>query len=257
MRVLIFGCGPAGLMAAHAAVIHAHEVIIVSKNRKSHMRGAQYLHAPIPFATRSGPFPVTYSLKGTASDYRLKVYGESFRGTVSPEDLTESHDAYDIRQTYDFLWESYNTAIQDDDLSSDPDKIDKVMEWAKPNLCISTIPAPLLCRRIHHGFTKQEIWSNDMDIAQLPENTVVCNGEVAPAWYRAARIQGHTTVEWPENSKPPIPVTSVTKPISNTCDCYPEIVRMGRYGRWEKGVLSHSAFDESVDIFEGMEVVTK
>ena len=55
------------------------------------------------------------------------------------------------------------------------------------------------------------------------------------------------TVEWPHRSKPPLPgVAEVVKPIYSTCTCYTNtkyrFVKVGRYGVWSKGVLSHQAY---------------
>lgn len=252
MKVLIFGCGPAGLMAAHAAAILGNDVIILSKARKSHMRGAQYLHAPIPGATSGDPFGITYSLRGSADAYREKIYGPRYRGPVSPEDLSEGHAAWDIRQTYDWLWETYGRFVKNTDLGA-PGRISQALLWSMPDVTISTVPAPILCDDDAHQFRQEEIWSNDLDVQEVPENTVICNGEKAPAWYRASRIQGYTTVEWPNWSRPPMEIHNVVKPLTTNCICLPNIHRMGRYGRWTKGVLSHSAFDETVELLRGPE----
>lgn len=237
-------------MAAHAAAIHDDDVIIVSKARKSYMRGAQYLHRPIPLSPGEPPEPfrVRYLLRGSADAYRAKVYGPDYRGPVSPEDLTEDHEAWDIRETYDALWDSYGKFVIDEDLSR-AGKIHALAAWARPDFYISTVPAPLLCEQPHVcAFRSEDIWSNDMEVMAMSDNSVICNGEKAPAWYRSSKIQGHTTVEWPHWSRPPISVTNVVKPLSTTCECNPDIERMGRYGEWKKGVLSHSAFYNTVDL---------
>jgi hypothetical protein len=75
--------------------------------------------------------------------------------------------------------------------------------------------------------------------------TVQCNSNDAPRWYRAANVYGYSTVEWPAGPKPPWPgVVSVTKPLSTNCDCWvgKRFHRVGRFGRWTKGVLVHEAF---------------
>lgn len=239
-------------MAVHAASMLGADVLCVSKARKSYMHGAQYLHAPIPLAT--GPeeiFPIAYELRGSVNAYREKVYGKDYAGTVSPEDLAESHPGWDIRKTYDWLWETYGNFVFDDPDLSEVGRIPKVLSWANADFVISTVPASVLCKNKLHRFDSRMIWSNaeNDQMWDVPENTVICNGEDSPAWYRAANIQGHMTVEWPDNRKPPIPgLFHVPKPISTTCTCYPNIVRMGRYGRWQKGVLSHEAFFETSEL---------
>jgi len=54
MRIAVLGCGPAGLMSAHAAMVATEseaDLAIFSTKRKSPLYGAQYLHQPIPFVS--------------------------------------------------------------------------------------------------------------------------------------------------------------------------------------------------------------
>src|SRR3546814_7896241 len=64
VKVLILGCGPAGLIAAHAAKRMDADFIVMSKARKSFMNGAQYLHAPIPGVSLAEPFLINYQISG-------------------------------------------------------------------------------------------------------------------------------------------------------------------------------------------------
>lgn len=214
--------------------------MILSKPRKSYMKGAQYLHRPIPGTKPGEPFEVTYTLQGSALGYRLKVYGPKWDGTVSPEDLTESHSGWDIRTAYDQLWDKFGSFVTQ--WEATPSGLMLSIDRVKPDLVISTIPAQLLCHK-EHTFRATRIWSGNQSVASLPDNTVVCNGEEVPRWYRAAKIQGWDTVEWPDGPKPPItPLWEVLKPLENNCDCFPKVVRSGRYGLWRKGVLSHESY---------------
>lgn len=248
MNVLVLGCGPAGLMAAHAAALGGHDVVIASKKRKSHLYGAQYLHAPIPGMTKLPPVQVTYELWGTAQDYRRKVYGSQHRGSVSPEDLAETHLAWDIRQTYDALWDTYGSYVVNVDLTDEEHTLNEVVDSWEPYVTLSTIPATLLCSR-GHTFHSQVVWAvgDAPDAGQLcpvrqagPQH-IICNGSREPAWYRNANVFDYTTVEYAV--RPPLEgVAEVVKPLETNCDCYPGIIRLGRYGRWQKGILSHTAF---------------
>lgn len=253
--VAVLGCGPAGLMAVHAAAVSGVETIhCYSKPRKSEMFGAQYLHAPIPGATTSAPVTVSYELMGTADQYRAKVYGEDWMGDVSPEEFTDPHDAWDIRTTYDELWKMYSPYLLALNLPHDW----SALEGQLPNydLVVSTIPAPIMCRRKEiHTFHARKIWA----LGDAPErgvqvpygvakNTVVCNGLPNPSWYRVSNLFGYSTAEWAHKTKPPISgVGEVSKPLYNNCDCLPDVMRAGRFGKWEKGVLTHHAFQEVMD----------
>lgn len=235
------------MIAAHAAVGQGADVAILSKKRKSHMNGAQYLHRPIPAVPVTlEPFRIEYLLQGSPAGYRMKVYGPQWDGTVSPEDMTQSHSAWPIRDTYDWMWDRYAWCVKD--WEATPATLKRAMETNKPDLVISSVPANLLCHK-GHTFRSAKIYSTDTAVQSLPaDNTVICNGEKIPRWYRISSIQGHQNTEWPDGSKPPItPMWEVLKPTDNNCDCFPEVIRTGRYGRWTKGVLSHETYDQVVD----------
>lgn len=249
LNVLILGCGPAGLIAAHAASGHKEvdNVRILSKPRKSHMLGAQYLHEPIP-GVPSEQFEINYKLLGEVAIYREKVYGRQWDGIVSPEDFIGKHPAWDIREAYDWLWATYGEYVAQYDVT--PMALRQTLGAIDPHITISTVPGPLLCAEGHH-FAASNIWSSDMAIQHTPADTVVCNGDWDYGWYRASTIRGHSNTEWPDQRKPPItPLWGVTKPLKNNCDCFPNVRRMGRYGKWEKGVLSHNAYAETLAVIE-------
>lgn len=230
-------------MAAHAASITNNEVVILSKNRKSYMRGAQYLHMPIPMASQN-PFVVHYGLKGTAEEYRNKVYGPDPRIKVSPESLVGEHFAWDIREAYDWLWETYGRYILHRDIN--PATVEQQIEEMGADLVISSIPAPQLCLNPDHSFQAEQVWVTEMYRGEGPmDNIVTCSGDPDDPWYRTSKIHGWTNTEYPQSAKPPFAsdkVHEVIKPIKHNCDCLPDVRRVGRYGTWTKGVLSHSAF---------------
>jgi threonine dehydrogenase-like Zn-dependent dehydrogenase len=202
LKVIVLGCGPAGLFAAHAAVRAGHEVAIFSKKRKSHMYGAQYLHAPIPDLTDDSPsFQVEYRLLGTVADYATKVYGEEPPDFVSPEKLLGRHKAWDIRRAYDRAWSMYEGRIVDWEV-----KAHDLMDWSISNLdvLISTIPLPLICQQQgKHFFKTRKAWAigdapdRDQFAPALAEyNTVLCNGSNEGSWYRASIPSRQWKASW-------------------------------------------------------------
>lgn len=253
-KVAILGSGPAGLIAAHAAATDGRvdEVHIYSRGEKSTMYGAQYLHAPIPGATFDDPINIDYVLRGTRAAYRAKVYGENFNGHISPEDLGSNHQAWDIRKTYDWLWMAYSPSIHA--LPITPGDVAELLD--DYDLVVSSVPAPAICHS-KHTFRGTNIWAAgeapELGIVfasaeACPEGTVVCNGLAFPAWYRISRIYGRMTVEWPgwvDAQHVPKTAALVTKPTASACDCWYDseaFLRVGRYGTWLKGVLSHEAY---------------
>lgn len=249
MKVAILGCGPAGLIAAHVASMAGAETTIYSKFRKSHLHGAQYMGAPIPGIEMGEPVTLRYTLLGSMDDYRRKVYGSDYRGTVSPEDFEGDHDAWDIRAMYDTLWDVYSDLIVDTEINP---------AWMIGKLPLdydrvySSIPKPALCFR-KHQFTQQKIWvMGDADgIQTVPhesaENTIVCHGEDNVPYYRIAHVFGHRTVEWPLTARAHPQAVVAAKPIANDCDCWTDVINIGRYGEWKKGVLVHDAYERVLE----------
>lgn len=231
-------------MAAHGAVMMGCDVRIFSKPRKSFMRGAQYLHAPIPIASKNPSFQIHYKLIGEADVYRNKVYGIEADVEISPNRLSEWHEAWDIREAYDWLWDTYNEYVYEWEAS----QANILDISANADLVISTIPAPLLCRS-QHFFSAANIWATDSAFALDIPNTVLCDGTEDRAWYRSSLIHGWGNTEWPADKKPPLgedKLWEVTKPVASNCDCWPDIMRIGRYGAWAKKELSHDAYFKTV-----------
>lgn len=262
IKVAILGCGPAGMFAAHAAEQGDTEFTVFSKARKSFMRGAQYLHRPIP-GLSGDPFEVQYKLRGTVEGYRQKVYGDTDDVLVSPETLVGISPAWDIREAYDAAWDLYGGSVVDADLGlmGDPHAFLKELTDTH-DLVISTIPAPVLCARpAEHTFTSQKVWVteglkrpneigfNRRGMEGFVDNMVICSGDPEDWWYRQSRIHGWENTEFPYDKKPTGGVErvhEVVKPLYHNCTCHPDIVRMGRYGAWRKGVLSNEAFEDTV-----------
>lgn len=247
---IILGSGPAGLIAANTIeYLTGIQPLIFSTGVKSTMYGAQFLHEPI-YGTVPRTQTIWFHLKGTIDGYREKVYGMESDVEVSPETFTDTMLGFDIRETYDWLWNRWNKPQHYIPWTANHKEVSKLAAKAKEDgrLVISTIPAQLLCDpRSGHYFESQSIWAigDAPDRGQLApvrpgSGSFIYNGEKYPSWYRAANVFGHCTVEWPGAKRPPVSgVVKVSKPLSTNCDCAPNIVRAGRYGEWKKGRLVH------------------
>lgn len=262
-RVYVLGAGPAGLLAAHAAESKGYEVVIFTAPdfggtpRKSELWGCQYLHEPIPGVTGRGERAwVSYELAGDVEAYRAKVYGDAWQGSVSPDEFgpEEPHAAWSLRNAYDRLWTNWLPRIVPNGMTP---QSAVALAADKEAVVLCSVPAPALCLDMeNHKFPSQSIWamgSKGLEDAQqrlpyvAPDNTVLCNGNDAPRWYRAATVFGHSTLEWPAGKKPPISgVAAVSKPLSTECTCHlgdgSRWLRVGRFGQWKKGVLVHTAY---------------
>ncbi|UVK63866.1 oxidoreductase [Gordonia phage LilyPad] len=114
MTIAILGCGPTGLLAAHACTLEGYDVAIFSRKRKSELFGSQYLHNPIPGLTpeNDSGVPVKYVVNGTPEEYRRKTHGKWWDGHVGADEFEPDHTAWDIRQHYDILWRHYVGKIE-------------------------------------------------------------------------------------------------------------------------------------------------
>jgi hypothetical protein len=260
IKVLILGCGPAGLISAYAAEREfGAEVKIISVKRPSQLYGCQYLHQNIPGLDVGEPQLVHYRLSGTIEEYRKKVYG-SLLPPVSPQQYADDHLAWDLRRTYAGLWERFENDVVDVRLS--PVDMVPMLSDFMPDVAISSLPAPVLCQSgDRHTFTDVQCWamgdSPDQSVAAYGYNimpfTVWCDGTKDVSFYRACNVFDHTTVEWPgHKKKPPFDgVVPFNKPLSTDCNCLPSVLRVGRYGTWQKGILSHQAYDATVRKIKG------
>jgi hypothetical protein len=247
VKIAILGCGPTGLLAAHAASMARVPYDIFSRKEKSVQGGAQFLHEHIPDLTHVEADGFLRVRKwGGPEGYAEKVYGDRSHPTSFREFETGLMPAWSLRQAYDELWLRYS----DDVVTREITAPFVALMVSKYDLVISTIPLPALCyRRDEHRFNYQAIKITDDIEIETKENNIMCySGDKRDAWYRTSRIFGVAQTEWPYHR-----VTRGReghKPIGNTCDCHAKVMRAGRFGKWQKGILTHHAFGEVVNALQ-------
>lgn len=261
MKIGVIGCGPAGLLSAHAATQNGHEVVIFSKRpEKSHLNGSQYLHEPIPGIYCGPRATVTYELTGgDLAGYRQKVYGSKWDGDVSPGTLDGEHSAWDIRVAYDNLWTLYHKQVFTLDLdqrgAGNLRLMNSVGERLDLDAIISSIPRTAWDED-DGNFRSSSVWAYGdapglgqvCPIRPPADNMVICDADQDTGWYRLSSVFGHATCEWPEGRKPPIPgVAKVSKPLNHRSTAAKEFTHVGRYGEWRKGVLSTDAYRKALE----------
>ncbi len=251
-------------MAAHAARICGHSVTIYSFKQKSPMEGAQYMHVEIPGIDLPEPATINYVLLGSSDGYREKVYGAGDPDiVVSPDQYSGSHKCWDLRSTYDALWQRWYSRIEH--LMITPQRLARIAHVH--DFVISTIDAQQICLDERHVFEYQPVWIDNTWSGPLPaeapslwkgsDNLVICSGQESDGWYRTSHIYGHTNTEWSSRNVVPAGrlnnldlshVWRVRKPLRTDCNCWPMVVRAGRYGLWKKGVLTHHAYEMAMQV---------
>lgn len=248
--IAILGCGPAGLLAAHAAALSRRKYVIFSRPAKSHLGGAQFLHQSIQGLTTEDPYEISIIAEGSREIYQQKVYGDNEKVPfVSfPERAFSTQFAWNLISTYERLWEAYSPDIQEAEVSA---------AWLEANAknfrtIFSTVPAPSICKSnsgllsVMHMFHSQRImvYPEALNPA-IPDGTIWYDGTKDRSWYRQSKLFGTGGTEYPllENPPPVKPLIQARKPLWTNCNCYPKIVRLGRFGQWQKGILTHDAFN--------------
>jgi hypothetical protein len=234
------------MLAAHAAFEAGHEVQIYSKKEPSQIAGAQFLHRHIPELTDHSPdAQVVIAHTGTAEGYAQKVYGDPSVQTSFSKYSYGHYPAWSMEAAYEELWERYSGAILDMEL--DEETIDDI-EYTEGGLCITSIPASNFCKNSDHFFMAADIWVRQARDdgkgwqPSIPHNTIIYNGDITIPWHRASNIFGSQGIEY--KNEPEGKATRIYKPLQSNCDCRPDWLRVGRYGKWQRGVLVHHAYEE-------------
>lgn len=255
MKVLILGCGPAGLLAAYAADVRGHEVQIVSRKVKSAIPGAVYLHEAVEGLTASMPDgEVEFIKRGDRRGYAAKVYGSPDARCSWDSFPSGKRPAWSMFAIYDNLWSIYQSRIED--MNIDPAMADACERIRAYDLIISTIPAPVLCTNSDHQFPKQKIYVLNKCVDSGLINGIIYNGDLRDRWYRTSNIFGSQATEAATPFEEDLvavfkaKVSVGFKPLWTNCDCHPRIKRIGRYGRWTKGILVHQAYNQTVQLIE-------
>lgn len=253
---VVLGCGPAGLFAAQAISNLGGEVMIFSKKRPSHIYGAQYLHQPIPDLTNDRPDGYLEVRKlGTANNYARRVYNDDTTRTS----WYRVRDApiWNLRDAYMRAWERWEPQIVNIELGYE----DVVEFTARFPTVISTIPRWAICYgdhcfdsmpiRVTHTFE----YTGLSDFFDKDSNVMIYNGTEHGDWYRTSMIFGHPSTEYriakqgSEHLQHDKDSMLGFKVVGTTCDCHPNVKFAGRLGTWQRGVLTHHAFEAAVDAY--------
>lgn len=252
MRVVVVGCGPAGLAAAHAAVGLGANVEVVAPKVKTPQEGPLLVQRPIPGINTDHPDGTIHQrvVGGSILDYRYKLYGDINIG-INGDILAPQYHAWDHRATYDRLWKMHKNLIRDATLT----RLGLFhMQYDKSiDLVVSTANAMRLCFvPYQHQFRSAQVAVTPKAIYPgQPDDTIIFNAREGEPWVRSSRIFGVEVTEWlldehPEDAR------IISKPISSNCNCYPKLLRTGRFGAWRNETWVDTAYWDVYNMISSM-----
>lgn len=247
LKVAILGCGPAGLLAAHAAMLHGHDYAIFSRPVASQLRGAQYLHESVPDLHLPGPRAIYIFKYGDEAGYAKKLYNDPNKETSFGKMKSGPHLGWSLQCTYELLWARHEDRIVPSEIRAED------ISWYEKryNFILSTIPQKFLCQNPAHEFTyvTEYVRSGRLFLGErdVPANHIVYNGLPNYQWHRASNLDGALEYEFAQ----PVPgADKVMKPQWTDCDCNPGVHRLGRYGKWQRDELVTDAFNEAYELLK-------
>jgi len=251
MIIPVLGCGPAGLIVAHAVAVSGHEPVIYSRKKPSTLYGAQYLHHPCGFLDLD-PIEVEYIKIGDAVGYAEKIYGDR----LAPEETSWYQfdgrvQAWNLNQLYAKLWQQYRSQVNDVDITASSFWLEE-----KDEIVFSTIP-----RQALYADPSQYEWHSEAVMVELCPSVpptadkrgyILYNGHPDVPWYRESSLFGHRSREYAALASVPAGthVHRVVKPVSTNAPEIPGVYMFGRYGKWLKGELVDHAFNQALEILK-------
>jgi hypothetical protein len=243
----VIGCGPAGLLSAHAIERAGLTADIYSERPgPSPMAQGVFLHSAIPDITHRLPDAyLLFKKVGTAAVYSRKVYGE-VRSTSWDRFDEGLRPAWALAPAYGALWGRYGDRVQT--LRVNAVVVRGLLK--RYGLVINTAPAWALCEG-GHIFEQTDIWLIDGAPDEVVENSVLYNGREQDHWYRAQDLFGHRVTEcardpgvWRRRKG--------FKVVQTDCDCHPNVMRNGRFGTWKPGVLLDQSYQRVEELMENV-----
>lgn len=256
MHVAVIGAGPAGLAAAHAAIGHGADVMVIAPRKRTPQNGPLLMQRPLPGINTSHPDGTIQQIviNGSILGYRYKLYGDINIG-INGDQLQPSYHAWRHRETYQKLWDMYVDLIEDrmvlpqemDDLVSEFDLV--VCTANIQSLCMNR-SAGLQAYRHHFSFKAVAVTPR-AEYPNQPYNTIIFNAGENDAWVRSSNVFGVTCTEWPIEHAP-ADSRIIQKPISTDCACFPRVLRTGRFGKFHNETWVDTAYFDVWGALESM-----
>lgn len=243
--IAILGCGPAGLLTALAVEQAGYSPVIYSIPRKSPLNGAQFLHEFIEGASElEDLINIEFRKVGSKEGYAQKVYHDKTAPTSWDAYPSGNVRAWSLAAAYDRLWERYSDGVVAGEITA------RLLDGIEQRYAaaFSTIPVPAICEA-DHDFRFARVWIRQLTTSSPTDNFIEYNGDPTKGYYRTSAINGHWSSEF---GHPALMADPGKKPLTTNCDCRPFFHRVGRFGRWSKGVLVNHAYHDAQRVLNAL-----
>lgn len=215
------------------------------------------MQRPIPGINQGHPDGTIQQIviNGTILGYRYKLYGDINIG-INGDQLRPSYHAWRHKETYDKLWAMYHNLIEDRlVLSQEMEELADIYDLV---VCTANIKGLCMNRSFelspayHHEFRSKPVAVTDKaEYPDQPYNTIIFNAGENDPWVRSSNVFGVTCTEWPID-RAPQGARIINKPISTGCDCFPRVLRTGRFGKFHNETWVDTAYYDVWGALESM-----
>ena len=255
MIIGILGNGFDSLLAAHAASVLSHDVLIFSEEPKpENLVGPQILRAPIPMVP-AAMAPVETKMFGDPDVFLDKLLNQGGRGKepegINPE-IKSGTMLWDAQATYDWLWETYGRFTQKIEKGIGYNDVLAIKDGWKVEYLISGVDRDELCgKRNEHSFNAAMIACTDPGPVAMDEpNSLEFNGDTELAWAIESHLFGVNWRCYGAHKQPPISVHKLSGyiiPQGFHCDCHAPMSPtsmdlVGKLGAWDLRWERHDSF---------------
>jgi hypothetical protein len=174
------------------------------------------------------------------------LYGD-VNVSINGDILAHGYPAWQVPETYDKLWNLYESLIVDRRISKYT--LDELVSYY--DLVVSTAPAPFFCMNEHDFVFKEIEIIQRASYPHQPPNTIVFNAYADLSWVRSSIVFGCEVTEWNTGDGPKDAIT-IKKPLRHNCDCNPKVFRTGRFGAWHNETWIDTAYFDTYRIITSM-----
>ena len=248
MKVAILGSGISGLLAAWACQSSDVDYEVYSTDAAPPKPfGFTFLHSPcgIPLQPQTLiqiVVPPDVSVEEASKFYSKKVYGTNVIGSSLPYVFANPEiEIYNMSEAVKFLW---NATHRKRKTFRDLDEVIRFSEGF--DVTFSTIPIDRLDHDTHYFFVESFVEIRKFDAPC--HNVVFYNGGVNAVAYRWGHLFGQYFEE--KRERPGTPVRKVAF-VKNMPEVPSNLILCGRYGAWDKSILSHNVYDMVLEKIDG------